>query len=135
MTWQAVGDVAKRVFNEDTPGCPYCGAVMVHQTEEGHAFWYPGVECCADAIRRQVSWRANEINQVQARITERRQRVQETIDAVEEASYQAKGSAQARADRASKALAVRMREEFEPALKELSSEIARLKRKLMANHP
>lgn len=128
--WTSVGEVAKRVFNQNTPGCRDCGAILAHQTESGHVFWHPGVECCAPAIRRQIAWRGNDINHIQAEIAGHRKGIAELQKLAAEASYQSRSTAEAKALRAEESLRKRMREDYEPRLKALSSEIARLKREL-----
>lgn len=131
MTWQAVGDVARQIVNADAPGCRDCGTVREVRTEHGYVARYPGVECCAPAIRRQVEWRAGEIDQLQREIQQRRGVLDELRQAVEDAPHSAREAREGLVARATRAFNSRMEHVYEPKLRELSSEIARLKRKLI----
>lgn len=130
MTWQAVGDVAKTIVNADAPGCRDCGTVREIRTDHGHVARYPGVECCPPALRRQIQWRAEDIDQVKGDIEQRRRVLTELQQAVDDAPHSAREGRQGLLSRAERAFASRMEHVFQPRLRELSGEIARLKRKL-----
>lgn len=130
MTWQAISDVTQAIINENAPGCPDCGTVKEVRTANGYTARYPGVECCPPAIRRQIDWRAQEIDQVQADIQRERNALNELRQAADEAPRTSKDAAEKRHQHADKGHQKRMEDKYEPQLKELSSEIARLKRKL-----
>lgn len=132
MTWQPVSDLVPktRVLNADTRGCQDCGTVMEYQTETGFTAYYPGVECCQPAIRRQIRWRSEEIDALNRKLRERQDAVARIREEVELApSRSALAAAETKLARAEKNLHVVVRDHFTPALRELSDEIARLKRK------
>lgn len=133
MTWEPVGDVIKRTktINEHSQGCRDCGTVMQTTTPSGFTAYYPGVECCPPALRRQIQWRSQEIDTVNRKLQERQDAVTHIRDEINLApSRSAAAAAEAKLTRAERNLAISMREHFTPQLRELSKEIARLKNKL-----
>jgi len=70
-----------QVADENTRGCPHCGAVEVHTAENGKfIWWHAGSECCGDRLTDQVNWRQaeaasleEELRTIQARPGELRQ--------------------------------------------------------------
>lgn len=130
MTWQSVGDIAQQIVNADAPGCRDCGTVMEFKTKSGYTARYPGVECCPPAIRRQIQWRAGEIDQVKADIENRRKVLTELQQAVDDAPHTAREARQGLLAKATRAFESRMEHVIRPQLTELSTEIGRLKRKL-----
>lgn len=132
MTWQSTGDLMQhvRVLNGNTRGCQDCGTVMEYQTDSGFTAYYPGVECCQPAIRRQIRWRSEEIDALNRKLRERQDAVARIREEVELApSRSALAAAETKLSRAEKNLHLVVRDHFTPALRELSDEIARLKRK------
>jgi hypothetical protein len=130
VTWQSTRDVLEKEgpFAGQTPGCPYCGTVIDYTTSTGHGVSYPGVECCAPAIRRQIAWRTREIEVLKKRIEDRRREVEELQRSAVDGD-RGKLAAAARAQRAFDSL-LGPEGAWSTELRELSREIVRLKRKL-----
>lgn len=129
--WQAVGDVANSLVTRKTPGCRDCGTIMTYTTPTGQYIERPGTECCAPAVRRQIAWRSAEIDRVQAVVAERRKDLERLELQIEEAEYPTQRKAlEARAAATRRRFDAAMHAVHEPQLRELSSEIARLKRLL-----
>lgn len=135
MSWQSVSDIAEGSYlaTAKPKGCRDCGTVVAYEvkTKPGLVVEYPGVECCPPAIRRQIAWRAAELDALNKRVRERRAAVEE---------LQRKS---ADGDRHSAAYAAQAARAFESIMRpregawgieldDLAKEIARLKRKLAA---
>ena len=135
MTWQSVSDIVEDTYlsQEKPRGCPDCGTVVEYrvQTRNGLVIEYPGVECCAPAIRRQIAWRAAELDQLNKRVTERRAAVAELQRKSADGDRQSAAYA-AQAARAFEAIMRPKEGAWGIELDELSKEIARLKKKLNA---
>lgn len=68
-------DGTVQIADEDTRGCPFCGAVEVHASENGRfTWWHAGSECCQERLTQQLAWRQAEINEVEAALIEARER-------------------------------------------------------------
>lgn len=136
MTWQAASDVAAKVVNANSRGCRDCGHIQNFRTEHGFLAYYPGVECCPPALRRQIEWRHKDIDRINRQIQERQDRATELRRQAERApTHNAKANAEAEAARAERSLHMIIRDHYTPQLQELSKEVARLKRKLAALRP
>ena len=132
MTWQAVSDIVNDAYlAPDKPkGCRDCGAITERRTPTGLVVEYPGVECCPPAIRRQIAWRAAELDQLNKRVNERRAAVAELQRKSADGDRHSAAYA-AQAARAFESLMERKRGAWALELEELSDEIRRLKGKLM----
>ena len=134
MSWQSVSDIVEDAYlsQEKPKGCRDCGAVVEYrvQTRKGLVIEYPGVECCPPAIRRQIAWRAAELDQLNKRVNERRAAVAELQRKSADGDRHSAAYA-AQAARAFEAIMAPGQGEWALELKGLSGEIARLKRKLM----
>lgn len=130
MSWQNAGDVAKTYLLSQPKGCRDCGTIKTFTCENGMIIEYPGVECCAPAIRRQIAWRAAELDQLNKRVNERRAAVAELQRKSADGDRQSAAYA-AQAARAFEAIMAPGQGAWALELKDLSGEIARLKRKLM----
>lgn len=132
MTWQAVSDIVNDAYlAPDKPkGCRDCGAITERRTPTGLVIEYPGVECCPPAIRRQIAWRAAELDALNKRVSERRAAVAE-LQRKSDTDKHA-GAYYAQAARAFESLMERKRGAWALEIEELSDEISRLKKKLQA---
>lgn len=132
MTWQSVSDIVNDAYlAPDKPkGCRDCGAVTERRTPTGLVVEHPSVECCAPAIRRQIAWRAAELDQLNKRVNERRAAVAE-LQRKSDSDKHA-GAYYAQAVRAFDSLMERKRGAWALELEELSDEIRRLKGKLQS---
>lgn len=131
MTWQPISDITTKFLGDPNRGCRDCGTIMKYTTATGHTAYYPGVECCAPALRRQIQWRSGDIDTLQRQLQTREKTVQQIQDEIDHAhSRTAAAAAAAKKERAERNLDQAMREIYTPQLRELSAEIARLRRKL-----
>ena len=112
-------------------GCRDCGAITERRTPTGLVVEYPGVECCAPAIRRQIAWRTAELDQLNKRVSERRAAVAELQRKSADGDRQSAAYA-AQAARAFESIMRPKEGAWGIELDELSKEIARLKKKLNA---
>lgn len=131
MSWQSVADVTKTYLLSQPKGCRDCGTIKTFTSENGMLIEHPGVECCPPAIRRQISWRAAELDQLNKRVSERRAAVAE----LQRKSADGDRHSAAYAAQAARAFEAIMRPKegaWGIELDELSKEIARLKKKLNA---
>lgn len=131
MSWQSVADVTKTYLLSQPKGCRDCGTIKTFTSENGMIIEYPGVECCPPAIRRQIAWRAAELDQLNKRVSERRAAVAE----LQRKSADGDRHSAAYAAQAARAFEAIMRPKegaWGIELDELSKEIARLKKKLNA---
>lgn len=134
MTWQAVSDIVEDAYlsQEKPKGCRDCGTVVEYRvkTKPGLVVEYPGVECCPPAIRRQIAWRAAELDVLNKRVNERHAAVKE-LQRKSDTDKHA-GAYAAQAARAFEAIMRPKEGAWGIELDELSKEIARLKKKLNA---
>lgn len=131
MTWQPVADVAAKVVNANSRGCRDCGHIAHATTEHGYLAYYPGVECCPPALRRQIQWRHQDIDRINRTIQDRQDHATELRRQAERApTHNAKAIAEAEAARAERNLHIVLRDNYTPQLQALSKEVARLKTKL-----
>lgn len=118
-------------------GCRFCGRIEERhvplQSGGSMVVYYPGVECCPDALRQQVKWRIEEIDAVRKRMADREKAVAELREHVDLAPTRSAAEAAAkRADFAEKSLQRELNEVFTAELRRLSGDLARLKKKLAA---
>lgn len=131
MSWQSVADVTKTYLLSQPKGCRDCGTIKTFTSENGMIIEYPGVECCPPAIRRQISWRAAELDQLNKRVSERRAAVEELKRKSADGDRHSAAYA-AQAVRAFDALMERGRGAWALEIDELAKEIRRLKARLNA---
>lgn len=131
MSWQSVADVTKTFLLSQPKGCRDCGAITERRTPTGLVVEYPGVECCPPAIRRQIAWRAAELDALNKRVSERRAAVEELKRKSADGDRHSAAYA-AQAVRAFDALMERGRGAWALEIDELAKEIRRLKTRLNA---
>lgn len=129
MTWKKAGDIAtSRLFGSQTKGCPFCGTIVDYVTETGKVISYPGVECCPEALRRQIAWRKGELDQLNKRAADRLRDVED----LQRRSVEGDRSSLALAARAQRSYEALMGPdgEWNTEMRALSNEITRLRKKL-----
>ncbi len=134
--WQTVADLTRSHLGNPNHGCPYCGTVIQRTTDTGKTAYHPATECCPRALRRQINWRMDEIDAIKKRAREREKLVEKIQEEVKLAPTKAMaGQAQVRLDRARLNYRDYVGNFVAPDLRELSTEIARLKAKLIKLEP
>lgn len=126
--WQSVATLAgKATLGRPDDGCPNCGIVMHYTTETGQQAYWPGTECCPQAITRQIGWLHDEIADLKKRAETRNQHIRDLEESVELATTPgARAAAQAEVNRASHNLQQVYDDLYAEPMKERSSEIRRL---------
>ena len=130
-------DTGRLIFGDPDKGCRHCGFVDVKYSRDASgedtgqaAIYHPGTECCSPAMTDQISWRHAEVNQLKRKLEEDERRVEllrEAVDFAESATK--RDMARGLAAKAERGFALKRKEHYEPKIKELAVEIARLKRK------
>lgn len=136
--WRSVaelvtGDVV--FLTERAKGCPDCGRIEERRVRmrggQEMVLFYPGVECCPAAVKRQIEWRQADIERVNRTMADRDKAVRELREAVDFALNKvAMAQMDKKAAVAEKSFMTDVERVYTPQMHELSAEIVRLKKKL-----
>lgn len=135
--FESIRDAEGRiVLGDPAKGCRHCGHVEIKAAANGKSILHhPGVECCANTIRDQIRYRAEEVASLQTRQKEDEERVKRLTEEADmygrDSKSQQAHTARWLEERAQKGLAGKQRLYGED-LRALTGDINRLKAKLKA---
>jgi len=121
------------VIGDPEKGCQFCGDVSVKEGEKGGktAWYHPSVECCADAITRQIEWRRAEMEDVRRKREADDRGLEELRRLSQEGGIGARDAA-AKLPGATRGISSKNEHVYGPQMRELAGEIHRLQVKRAA---
>ena len=138
--WRSVKELVTgnmTFLTEKARGCPDCGRIEEYRVTlssgQVMALFYPGVECCPAAMKRQIEWRQADIERVNRTMADRDKAVRELREAVDFAlNRTAMAQMDKKAASAERSFMADVEAVYTPQMHALSAEIVRLKKKLTA---